>query len=333
MILQARAARAISIALFVSIAADAAAQTPPASPAPKCIMQNIATLALHDDGLTISASGSVNDDKAPMMIATGSPYTMVTKAEAVKLALASPQPGKGKKAQEDNRVQLREFSVGPIEMGNQRILASQKLGDLPSFGALIGADFLMQRDMEISLAAHQLKFFNPVGCDKSFIALWDGEVAMVPLSTLSAGDRRPVVSVEVDGVLLRAMIDSGTPMSVMSLSAAARTGVTPNSPGVTRIAGATPQGHASSWIAPFQKFAMGGEEIKNFKLPILDLKDVINAEAGASVPDMILGEDFLRSHHVMFASSQKVFYFSYAGGKVFNVDSNAATGVQGAAVQ
>jgi len=33
--------------------------------------------------------------------------------------------------------------------------------------------------------------------------------------------------------------------------------------------------------------------------------------------DMILGADFLRAHHVLFAVSQQKLYFSYAGGRVF----------------
>lgn len=326
MLLQARSAATFAAALFVVLTGDAAAQTTPATPAtpaPKCIMQNFATLALHDDGLAISADGSVNNDKAAMLIASGSPYTLVTKAEAVKLALPPVQAAKGKKGQEDNRVQLQEFSIGSIKMGNQRLLASQKLADHPTFGALIGADLLMQHDMEVSLAAHQLKFFNPVGCDKSFIAYWDNNAAMVPLSPLSANDRRPLVSVEVDGQLLRALIDTGAPMSIMNLSAAERAGVTPKSPGVTPISAASGS-RTASWIAPFHKFSIGSEEVKNVKLPILDLKDVVNAEAGTPVPDMILGEDFLRAHHVLFGTSQKIFYFSYLGGSVFNMDTTAA---------
>jgi predicted aspartyl protease len=318
-----QAKSAIAAILLTSMAGSAMAQAPSEA---KCIMQNFATLTLQDDGLAISATGSINNDKAEMLIASGAPYTLVTRAETVKLGLQAVQTnGKGKKAQEDNRVQLREFSIGAIEMGNQRILASQKLADNPGFGALIGADFLMQRDMELSLASHQLKFFNPVGCDKSFIALWDKDAAMVPLSTLSGTDRRPVVSVEVDGRLLRALIDTSAPMSIMNLSAAERMGVTPNSPGVTPIAAAAPGGRSTSWVAPFHKFSIGGEDVKNLKLPMLDFKDVVRTEAGTAMPDMILGEDFLRAHHVMFGSSQQTFYFSYVGGSVFNMDAAAKT--------
>jgi hypothetical protein len=35
------------------------------------------------------------------------------------------------------------------------------------------------------------------------------------------------------------------------------------------------------------------------------------------MPDMLLGADFLRSHRVLLAMSQRRLYFSYVGGRVF----------------
>lgn len=292
-----------------------------AQDAPKCKMQTIATLALHDDGLNFSVDGSVNNDKTFMLLDSGAQNTMVTKTEAMRLKLPAPAAAKGKKGAEDNRVQLDEFNIGGIELGKTRILASQKLSDYPTFGAVVGTDFLLQHDLELSFATNTLKFFNPLGCEKSFVAYWDENAQQVALATLSATDHRPVVEVEVDGQKMRALLDTATPISVINLAAAARAGVTTRSAGVVAM---KPAGsHSSGWIAPFHKFAIGGEDIANVKIPILDLKGVVNAEAGTATPDMILGTDFLRSHHVLLSASQQRFYFSYVGGKVFNLDSAA----------
>ena len=53
-------------------------------------------------------------------------------------------------------------------------------------------------------------------------------------------------------------------------------------------------------------------------------KDATYAEAGSRVSrqiggieDMILGLDFLRSHRVLIAHSQRKLYFTYIGGTVF----------------
>jgi len=321
MISRTNAAHAVALALLASFANSAMAQT---EAQPKCVMQNIATLTLHDDGLTISADGKINSDAVPMLIDSGAPNTMVTKAESIKLGLVTPEAsGTGKKAAADDRVPLTTFAVGPIAMSDVHIHASQKLSDYPAFGALVGADLLMQHDMELALGVHQLKFFNPVGCNDRHIAYWDKNAVMLPMATLSATDHRPVVTVEVDGQSLRAMIDTGSPVSVMSLSAAARAGVTPKSPGVKPMKSATPGAKSTSWVAPFHQFSIGDEDVKNLKMPILDLKGVVSVAPGTAVPDMILGEDFLRAHHVLFSTSQQSFYLSYVGGSVFNMDVTA----------
>jgi hypothetical protein len=36
---------------------------------------------------------------------------------------------------------------------------------------------------------------------------------------------------------------------------------------------------------------------------------------------MLLGVDFVRSHHLLFAVSQRRMYFSYLGGEVFRTTS------------
>lgn len=46
----------------------------------------------------------------------------------------------------------------------------------------------------------------------------------------------------------------------------------------------------------------------------------------AGQPRMILGADFVRSHHLLFATSQRRLYFSYLGGAVFRAPA-AASGV------
>ena len=35
------------------------------------------------------------------------------------------------------------------------------------------------------------------------------------------------------------------------------------------------------------------------------------------MPDVLLGQDFLRTHHVLFAMSQQKLYVAYVGGEIF----------------
>ncbi len=79
---------------------------------------------------------------------------------------------------------------------------------------------------------------------------------------------------------------------MLSLKAAERAGVKPDSPGVVDAGyGQGIGGHWSKqYIAPFASFKIGdGEEIKNARLRISDV-DLGDA-------DMLIGADFFVSHH------------------------------------
>jgi TPR repeat protein len=55
---------------------------------------------------------------------------------------------------------------------------------------------------------------------------------------------------------------------------------------------------------------IGGETIKDAELGVIDVQSEVEA-------DLLLGQDFLRAHRVLFAMSQRKVYIAYLGGDVF----------------
>jgi len=129
----------------------------------------------------------------------------------------------------------------------------------------------------------------------------------------------------VNGVEIRALFDTGAGTSLLSLRAAARMGIKPDSPGV--VSGGASYGIGkdtfATYIAPISSFKIGSEEIKNTRIRIGDV-DLADA-------DMLIGADFFLSHHIYVANSQHKLYFTYNGGPVFNLTagSHAAAGPAG----
>jgi tetratricopeptide (TPR) repeat protein len=66
-----------------------------------------------------------------------------------------------------------------------------------------------------------------------------------------------------------------------------------------------------NWIAPFESFKIGDEEIRNTHLRI--------GEITLFDADMLLGADFFLSHRIYISNIQNKLYFSYNGGAVFNL--------------
>ena len=77
------------------------------------------------------------------------------------------------------------------------------------------------------------------------------------------------------------------------------------------------------YVGAFETFAIGDELIRNPNIAFANL-EVSGAATGSRLSasrelrDMLLGVDFLRSHRVFVAHSQRKMYFTYVGGPVFS---------------
>ena len=117
----------------------------------------------------------------------------------------------------------------------------------------------------------------------------------------------------INGTDIRVLFDSGAYVSTLTLKAAARAGVRPDSPGVVSggVTGGFGRNLTPSYIAPFASFKLGNEDIHNTRLRIADF------DLGEA--DMLIGPDFFLSHRIYVANGQQKLYFTYNGGPVFDL--------------
>lgn len=86
-----------------------------------------------------------------------------------------------------------------------------------------------------------------------------------------------------------------------------------------------------SWIGPIRALTIGDEMIQDTTLHFADLyKDATFTPGGSRIArkvdelqPMLIGADFLRSHRVLVAHSQRRMYFTYVGGPVFQTAAAA----------
>jgi tetratricopeptide (TPR) repeat protein/predicted aspartyl protease len=180
---------------------------------------------------------------------------------------------------------------------------------------LLGQNLLRIADIEYDLAQGAVRFLQPRDCKKSPLAYWakpDEPYSMIDIKTATALEPHTVGTAYLNGTRIRVTFDTGSPESFIGLSAAARAGIKPDSPGVEPgedIAGIGRK-WIKSWIATFPSLKIGDEEVHNARLHFADMGQEI---------DMLLGADFFLSHRVYVASSQSKLYFTYNGGPVFNL--------------
>ena len=322
---------------LVLLTASAAANA--ATPAHKCKYSRIAEMPVWIQNGKPVTEGSINGRKVGILLDTGSGPSIVHRSTVEKLGLTPVDVaglrmfGTGGETAA-RAVLIDEFKFGQAVRKEWRVLVSGE-GTLGSnIGVVLGYDFFQNVDVEFDLPGGAVRFFQAEDCDNVALSYWTrepaGQVAIEPGSQLE-------LTVQLNGKPTRAQLDSGASTSVIESELASQLGVTAKSPGV--VPGGCSSGLGrnpiESWIGQFETFAIGHELIRSPRLRFAELWKDINTTAISGIgkameglPAMLLGADFLRTHRVLIAHSQRKIYFTYAGGTVFPIELATACGAR-----
>lgn len=263
-------------------------------------------------GLEITMPGTINGKPARMLVDTGSGKTYLTQTAVRRHKLQLRQTGERVfgigGASRVYATRVKDFSAGPARSTAATMLVPGDTAMTPSFDAIVGAPYLLQTDLELSLATKEARFFRPVDCGNNWLAYWDRNASVIPFA-LNGDTGNPIFHVYLNGHKLEAMIDSGAFATTVDANAARRAGIDVDAPGAVRRgnSGGVGSREVPRWSVKAESLAIGDETIRHPEL------NVIGTGGRLSV-DVLLGADFLRSHRVLFAMSQRKLYISYTGG-------------------
>jgi predicted aspartyl protease len=187
-------------------------------------------------------------------------------------------------------------------------------------GGLLGQNILDAGDAEFDLGNGVIRLGRSDGCEGLPLAYWVSAgrtYSVTPIQSPDAAGAQTIGTALLNGVKISVGFDTGSATSLVSLTAARRAGVTPQSRGVVYAGYGVGSGRYRfrTWIAPFASFKIGDEEVP---APRIRMGDI-----GAPI-DMVLGADFFLSHRIYVANGRRMIYFTYNGGPVFSVFSKAA---------
>jgi len=295
------------------------AQAQDASPASSCNYQEIAQLPLRYAGLSLqpAVAGVIDGVPAVMLVDTGADGNYLTMTATMKrdlplrVTLSHIVGISGKSRLYTAR--LKDFAVGPISSpGRKELPVIKSMASTPGYDAIVGAPFLLQADFEIDLHAKQIKFFRGQGCERTPLNYWEEPATDLPFARTDEHDPNPHFKILINGKEVDAMIDTGASTTVMTLEAATRIGIDVKAPGARALGESSGIGtkRVPRWSVPVQSLQIGEEKSGNVQLGVIDAQSEY-------MPDILLGQDFLRTHHVLFAMSQKKLYVAYVGGEIF----------------
>ncbi len=311
------------IALVAGLAAMFGAQPAFA----KCSVSNFGLLQVSMQGNRPLTQAEINGHPVRFIVDSGAFFSTLSPAVAreLDLTVASLPPD------------FRMSGVGGDVSAGLAKVAELKLAGVPLKGVnfvvggsdtgvagLIGQNVLGLRDAEFDLQHGAVRLMEAKDCGEQSLAYWANGKPVTTLATerMTDSNRHIIATVLVNGVRMRALFDTGAGGTVISIKAAKRAGVTPDSPGAVKAGYARGVGsrQVQIWRAPFDSIDLGGERLRHAIFTIQEL--------GGDI-DMLIGVDFFLSHRVYVANSQDRLFFTYEGGPVFGVNPTMAVTDQG----
>jgi tetratricopeptide (TPR) repeat protein/predicted aspartyl protease len=315
---------ALGLAFFGALTASF-----PARPS-SCKLHKLVEFPITMTNLRPLMTASINHTEVRLLVDSGAFFSTISPASAAELKLATyPAPfglyitGVAGTAHA-SLARVKEFTLAGVPLHDIEFLVGGSEIGSGSIGVL-GQNILHIADIEYDLGQGAVRLMRPEDCGKAALAYWAR--ASMPYSVINIEPttrEKPfaMASASINGREIRVLFDSGAGVSTLSLKAAARVGVKPDSPGVEYAGQGWGFGRETIaiYIAPFASFKIGDEEIRNTRLRIADIE--------LPDADMLIGPDFFLSHRIYVANGQHKLYFTYNGGPVFNLSGAKYAGAE-----
>ncbi len=279
-----------------------------------CVVQQRARVPLQNAGAVFTAPVVVNGIAGTFIVDTGDALTLVTPEAVNHFGLkldewtATIMRGVGGIERRRN-ADPRSVELGGVALHRRSLArdATLRVATLPlhmvggrQIDGLLGRDFLSLFDLELDFSQHTLALYDVHGCSGRFLP-WTEPYLAVAVET--PAENAPVVPVEVDGVRLRAMLDSGASRTLVAAPGMARLRLDierlqgdPNE----IVSGMGPH-TVTMWQHKFHDFRIGGETAT---APVF----LVGPVQLQPISDMLLGADWLMGRRV---------WISYATNQLF----------------
>jgi len=312
-------------AIALALLAASFASLPAHASSKKCQIGKVIELPITMNSLRPLIPAKINGQDAKFILDSGAFYSMISSATAAEYKLKlSPGPygltvvGIGGST-EVQMATVKDFNLVGVDIKNVEFLVGGS--DIGSAG-LLGQNLLEKFDVEYDLANGVIRLFKSENCEGANMAYWIAPQQAYSVMEIDHTDPLHPNTIgrgKVNGQKLRVTFDTGAFTSVLSLRAAERAGLKPDSPGVVDegYSSGIGRGQVKTYIGTFASFTIGdSEEIKNAKLRFADTR--------LTDSDMLLGADFFVSHRIFVANKEHRLFLTYNGGPVFNLSKRSS---------
>ena len=303
-----------------------------AAQAENCTLKQLASLDMvesEQDRLVVPAT--INGTKGKMLVDTGGIMSAIFSDAGQRLGLkpagAMAHGGAIFDPKGDRMTQLvfvSQFGLGEMLGSDIWFLWKQRDEPASQEAGYVAPDILRKYDVDLDFASLKFKLFSPDHCEGR-VVYWTTAYNVIPVRIRRGGHIE--ITVTLDGVPLRAMIDTGSPLTTISAgSANALFAIKQESAGVEREIAAKSDDPVQ-YRFRFKELSFGGVTAPKPWIGLYPdvMKNRMQLLADPPYrqwidpPPMVIGLDMLRRLHV---------YIAYREQKIYLTAANAGTAVE-----
>jgi hypothetical protein len=294
-----------------------------------CQLKTIAEFHVVERGGRGYIEGAINGQPVSFLIATDATYNSLTRDAAKKLGLALKAlngyefygVGGRDVAQLAN---VHELKLDQLTLHDQDFVVTGERASTGRFG-ILGGNLLAQTDVEFDFAHDVIRLIDSKSCEGDQVVYWGQAYSVIPIAP-SNNDLRLEFYLKLNDATVLAELSTGSATTTVTTGAAQRVNAVLTPAGTIKGLGLKEE---PNFVATFGSLSVGDETIKNAKLDVADLYEAsgrvpTNSHLASRIhnlPEMLLGADFVRAHHIYIARGQGKMYFSYNGGPIFQLKS------------
>lgn len=287
------------IARHILFAAALGAAIPATASSAPCKVDTLAEQSLgYSEELLPTIRGSIEGHPATLLLDSGSTTTVVNGALARLAALPLSQPtaalrGIGGEVSSSKSNTQFEWALAPRAPIALRVV--EQFSVSPQSDGALGAGQLFNDRVDLSFADRRLRLLKLTGACAAE-DLGGPQASMQERLAGPVSDPRLYLSVEVNGIPMRALVDTGSRWTTLLRGAAERAGFTPHGAAAEQSGQSEGLGaqRLQAWTSPFD-LAVAGQRYPAARLRVIDALP----ESTLGKADLLLGLDWLHAHRLI----------------------------------
>jgi predicted aspartyl protease len=288
---------------------------------------NSVTLEPIDNDSRFAVPVQIDGHAEHLIVDSGSPFTMLFSGAAKRLDLklrGSLMSSSNIKGQLSTAQAIADtFDLGSAHAQNFYfgIFPGQTMGG--DVAGLVSPTTFSRSDIDLDFGAKRFNIFSRDHCEGRVIYWPERPLAVIPVD-IKAGHLN--VPVTVDGHVMRAVLDTGAPDTVMTDTAAWRImGIQPGSADAPEIKETKSGPDMKYYSHPFASLSFGDVNVQNPKITIMTNRmgtethpvgstgSRLLTEGNTLLPDIIVGMNILTHLHLYIAYGEEKLYITPAG--------------------